>query len=102
MSIYYKYASDGYKFVMLSYVDDCIYWYTSEKLVKWFLDKLGNIFHVSFLVYSHWFLYIRISQLKEHCILLDWSGCATSVVENYPDTATKTNNIFIKLTYLII
>ena len=37
MSIYYKYAPDGYKSVVLSYVDDCVYWYTNEYLGKWFL-----------------------------------------------------------------
>ena len=30
MYIYYKYAPDGYKLVVLSYVDDCLYWYISE------------------------------------------------------------------------
>ena len=30
MSIYYKYAPDGTKIVVLSYVDDCVYWYTYE------------------------------------------------------------------------
>ena len=30
MSIYYKYAPDGSKIVVLSYVDDCVYWYTNE------------------------------------------------------------------------
>ena len=34
MSIYYKYASNGSKIVVLSYVDDCVYWYTSEYLRK--------------------------------------------------------------------
>ena len=34
MSIYYKYATDGSKIVVLSYVDDCVYWYTNEDLVK--------------------------------------------------------------------
>ena len=29
ISIYYKYAPDGYKLVVLSYVDCCVYWYTS-------------------------------------------------------------------------
>ena len=28
ISIYYKYAPDGSKIVVLSYVDDCVYWYT--------------------------------------------------------------------------
>ena len=32
MSIYYKYAPNGTKFVALSYVDDCVYWYTSVSL----------------------------------------------------------------------
>ena len=29
MSIYYKYEPDGSKIVVLSYVDDCVYWYTN-------------------------------------------------------------------------
>ena len=29
MSIYYKYAPDGSKIVVLSYDDDCVYWYTN-------------------------------------------------------------------------
>ena len=34
MSIYYKYAPDGSKIFILSYVDDCVYCYTSEALGK--------------------------------------------------------------------
>ena len=30
MSIYYKYAPDGSKTLVLSYVDDCVYWYTNK------------------------------------------------------------------------
>ena len=29
MSIYYKYATDVSNFFVLSYVDDCVYWYTN-------------------------------------------------------------------------
>ena len=32
MSIYYKYASYGTNIVVLSYIYDCVYWYTSESL----------------------------------------------------------------------
>ena len=32
MSIYYKYAPDGTKHFVLSYVDDCVYWHPSEAL----------------------------------------------------------------------
>ena len=34
MSIYYKYALDGKNIVVLSHVDDCVYWYNSEALGK--------------------------------------------------------------------
>ena len=30
--IYYKYEPDGKKIVLLSYVDDCVYWYNYEAL----------------------------------------------------------------------
>ena len=68
MSIYYKYVPDGTKIVVLSYVDDCVYWYTSETLGKWFVDALGKILHVKFLGYAHWFMSIRIYQMKHHYI----------------------------------
>ena len=61
MSIYYKYAPDGSNIVVLSYVDDCVYWYTNEYPGKWFVDTFGKRFHVNFLGYAHWFMSIRIS-----------------------------------------
>ena len=64
ISVYYNYATDGSRLVVLSYVDDCVYWYISEELEEWFVDTLGNIFHVNFLGYAHRFMYIRISQLN--------------------------------------
>ena len=56
MYIYDKYAPYGTKNVVLSYVDDCVYWYTSEVLGKWFVYTLGKRFHVNFLGYAHWFM----------------------------------------------
>ena len=80
MSIYYKYAPDGSKTIVLSYVDDCVYWYTNKYLGKWFVDTLGKRFHVNFLGYAHWFMPIRISQLKYHSISVDQARYATSIV----------------------
>ena len=88
MSIYYKYAPDGSNFFVLSYVDDCVYCYTNEYIGKWFVGTLGNRYHVKFLVYAHWFLSIRISQLKDHSISVDQSRYATYIVEKYLYTAT--------------
>ena len=88
MSIYYNYAPDGSKIVVLSYVDDCVYWYKNEDLGKWFVDTLGKRFHVNFLGYALWFMSIRISQLKDHSISVDKDRYTTSTVEKYLETAT--------------
>ena len=42
MSIYYKYALYGTNIFVLSYVDDCVYCYTSETIGKLFMDTLGK------------------------------------------------------------
>ena len=88
ISIYYKYEPDGTNIVVLSYVYYCVYCYTYEALVKWFMDTLGNIFHVNFLIYAHWFMSIRISYTKDNSISVDQARCDTSIVEKYLDTAT--------------
>ena len=99
MSIYYKYAPDGSKIVFLSYVDDCVYWYTNEHIGKCFVDTLGKRFHVKFLGFAHCFMSIRISQLKYHYISVDQARYATSIVAKYLDTATvKASKKFYKTT----
>ena len=99
MSIYFKYAPDGSKIVVLSYVDVFVYWYTNEDIGKWFIDTLGKRFHVNFLGFAHWFMSIRISQLKDDSISVDQARYATSIVARYLDTATvKVSNKFYKKT----
>ena len=99
MYIYYKYEPDGSKIVVLSYVDDCVYWYTNEYLGKWFVDTLGKRFHVNFLGFSHWFMSIRIYQLKDHSISVDQARYVTSIVIKYLYTATvKVRKTFYKTT----
>ena len=81
MCIYYNYALYGSTIVVLSYVYECVYGYTSKALGKWFLDTLGKIFHVRFLRYARWFMSIRISQMKDHSISMDQARYANSIVE---------------------
>ena len=98
---YYKYAPDGSKIVVLSYVDYCVYWYTNEDIGKWFFDTLGNRSHVNFLGFAHWFMSIRISQLKDNSISVDQARYYTSIVTKYLDTAkVKESNKFYKTTLL--
>ena len=97
ISIYYKYATDRSKTVVLSYVDDCVYWYTNEHLGKWFVNTFGNIFHVNFLGYAHWFMSIIISQMRYHSISVDQNRYATYIVAKYMDTVTvKASTKFYK------
>ena len=100
ISIYYKYAPDGSKIVVLSYVDDCVYWYTNEDLGKQCVDTLVKRFHVNLLGFAHWFMSIRIYQLKYHSISVDQDRYATSIFAKYLDTATvKVSNKFYKTTF---
>ena len=80
MSIYYKYAPDGSKIVVWSYVHYCFYWYTNEDIGNWFVDTLGKRFHVNFLGYAHWFMSIRNYQLQYHSIYVDHARYANSIV----------------------
>ena len=88
MSVYYKYAPDSSKLVVLYYIDDCVYWYTYEVLGKWFVDTPGSIFHVNLLGYANCFMYIIISKLKEHYISVDQDIYDPCVVAKYLDTDT--------------
>ena len=99
MSIYYKYAPDGTKIVVLSYVYNCVYWYTSGDIGKWFVDNQGKRFHANFLGYAHWFMTTIIYQTKDNSISVDQARYTTSIVAKYLDTATfNESNFFYKTT----
>ena len=61
---------------------------------------LGKIFHVNFLVYAHWLVSIRISQMKDNSISVEQDRYATSIIAKYLDTATfKVSTKFYKTTF---
>ena len=43
---------------------------------------------MNLLGYAHWFMSIKISQLKDHSISVDQARYATSIVAKYLDAAT--------------
>ena len=105
ISIYYKYTLDVSNLIVLSYVDDYIYWYTYVEPVKLFVYTLVNIFHMNFQGYSNWFMSIIISQLKDHSISVDQSRYDTYFFAKYLYAATKKENSkFHKTTlpYLVV
>ena len=61
---------------------------------------LGKRLHVNLLGYAHWFMSIRISQMKDHSISVDQARYATSILEKYLDTATvKASAKFYKIKF---
>ena len=99
ISIYYNYTLDGTNIVVLYYADGFVYWYTYETLRKWFVDTLGDIFNVKFLRYTHWFMSIKISLMKDHSISVYQARYATSIVAKYMDTSiVKASKRFYKTT----
>ena len=103
MSIYYKYAPYGTKNVVLSHVDDCVYWYTYEAIDIFFVDDLGKIFHLNFLVYAHWFMSTISYHMKDHPISVYQDRYSTSIVDKYLDTSTvNTSKRFYKPLYHMI
>ena len=54
---------------------------------------------MNFLGFAHWFMSIRISQLKDHSISVEQARYATYIVTKYLDTTTvKVSNQFYKTT----
>ena len=54
---------------------------------------------MNFLGFAHWFMSIRISQLKDHSISVDQDRYVTSIVAKYLETETvKASNKFHKTT----
>ena len=85
--MYNKYAPYGFKLVVLSYVDECVYFYTYEELVKSSMDPLRKRFHLNLLGYAHWFMPISISQIRYHYISVDETRYDISAVKSYLVTA---------------
>ena len=97
MSVHYKYTPDETNIIVLSYVDNCVYWYTFEALGKWFLDTLIKRFHVKFLGFSHRFMLITISLIKDSSISVNKDRYTTSILTNYLNTdIVKTNTKLYK------
>ena len=51
---------------------------------------MGNLekrLHVKFLVYAHWFISVKISQMKYHYISVDQARYSTPIIAKYLDTS---------------
>ena len=65
------------------------------------MDTLGKMFHMNFLGYAHWFIFISISQLKDYSISVYQARYVTAVVSKYLDTYTIKENPKLHKTTLL-
>ena len=71
-----------------------VYFYSSWKKK---LNALGNRFRVNLLLYAHWFMSIRIYQMKDNYISVYQARYDTSIVEKFLYTSTvKGSKTFYK------
>ena len=64
------------------------------------MDTLGNILPVKFLGYVQWFIFIRISQLRDHSVSVNQARYAICVFGNDLETAAIKKNSMIHDTTL--
>jgi len=69
--------------VLISYVDDCAYFCTSDEMRRRFERKLKERFDCKILGQIHWFLQTRIRQEQDYSIILDQSRYAASMIARF-------------------
>ena len=78
---------DGSQLWIILYVDDFLYFGTTEKTRKKFELEFGSRFNIEFQGKAHWYLAARINQDKNFNITIDQSRYAKSIVKCYLDPA---------------
>jgi hypothetical protein len=68
---------------IISYVDDCCYFCSSDKARKKFEEALAKHFDCTIMGQLHWFLQARITQNADYDITLDQSRYAASMFKRY-------------------
>ena len=92
-----QYVPDGSNLVVLSYVEDLVYWNTSEEIGHWFVDTLDKISHVNLTGYANFCIYIRTSQLKDNYISVNQDRYVNSRVPKTVRHGTSLHRICPKL-----
>ena len=78
---------DRNKLWIIIYIDDFLYFDTSEKTRNQFELEFGSRFNVEFQGQAHWYLAARITQDKDLNITIYQSRYSKSIVKRYLETA---------------
>ena len=82
-SLFVHRAKDGGFVYMIIYVDDSLYFGSSEDLEKKFESELGKRFKVDLLGWSHWFLGTRLYREDDGSYLLDQENYIKHILNRY-------------------
>ena len=88
---FWKNFEDGSKIYLLDYVDDCLYYGTSEASLKIFEKEISARFDLTLMGQAHWYLSTRIQQAENFDITVDQSRYCLSIIRRYLDTVGCAN-----------
>ena len=86
-ALFYKSNSESNVIKLLDYVDDMLYFSTSDRLIDEFKSRLAKRFDVEFLGRVHWYLSCRIRQDIDYSITIDQSRYAKAIVKQFLESA---------------
>jgi len=84
--LFYQKYSDGSVIFILNYVDDMLYYETSDQTLLAFKAKLSERFNLELKGQAHWYLTTRITQLASYDIILDQTRYCEAVIKKYLDS----------------
>ena len=85
--LFTRIEADGTLLRLIVYIDDCLYFSTSDVSREKFQKQLVDRFNVELQGQAHWYLAARISQDKDFNVTMDQSRYAKSIVTRYLDAA---------------
>jgi hypothetical protein len=87
LTLFCRTDKDGSEVWLIIYVDDFLYFGTTEKARRKFELEFGTRFSIEFQGKAHWYLASRISQDKDFNVTIDQSRYAKSIVKRYLEPA---------------
>jgi len=91
--LFYQKYSDGSVIFILNYVDDMLYYGTSDQTLLGFEMKLSERFNLELKGQVHWYLATRITQLASYDIILDQTRYCKAIIKKYLDSVGCKNVI---------
>jgi hypothetical protein len=84
--LFFKKLTDGSVIFLLNYVDDMLYYGSSDDALLTFEIQLSERFNLETKGQAHWYLATRITQLASYDIILNQTRYCSSIIKKYLDS----------------